>query len=195
MAVLKQLNASVSLMQSGERRMQLELTLISVCENISNDYSSLLSRIEALENKASFTNSNANTSISVDLEPESTVKVQPAPKPEKQEIVTANDGRLENWNEVLKVLSTLCPPAVGVLNDSKAYINGDTLLIDAPNPMFRSMINANASMRESIKKAAAEVLGKNFRLGPYKKGAAVNNEDPLLSLDNKLKQFNIPGGN
>lgn len=195
MAVLKQLNASVSLMQSGERRMQLELTLISVCENISNDYSSLLSRIEALENKASFTNSNANTSISVDLEPESTVKVQPAPKPEKQEVVTANDGRLENWNEVLKVLSTLCPPAVGVLNDSKAYISGDTLLIDAPNPMFRSMINANASMRESIKKAAAEVLGKNFRLGPYKKGAAVNNEDPLLSLDNKLKQFNIPGGN
>ncbi len=199
MSVLKQLNASVAQMQSGERRMQLEMTLIRVCENASDDYSSLLSRIEALENKASFSASNVVQNAFVKNTPEVTQTVTKKKEPEVQAEYNppaeVNDGRLDNWNEVLKVLSSLCPPAVGVLNDSKAYVSGDTLLIDAPNPMFRSMINANASMRDSIKKAAAQVLGKNFRLGPYKKGAVVNNEDPLLSLDNKLKEFNVPGGN
>ena len=198
MAVLKQLNASVTLMQSGERRMQLEMTLIRVCENASDDYSSLLSRIEALENKASFGSSNvvqSNIDSQIEVvQPTETVKAPESQQPHTPS-ADVNDGRLENWNEVLKVLSSLCPPAVGVLNDSKAYVSGDTLLIDAPNPMFRSMINANVSMRDSIKKAALQVLGKNFRLGPYKKGTVLNNEDPLLSLDNKLKEFNVPGGN
>ena len=47
----------------------------------------------------------------------------------------------------------------GVLNDSKAYIKGDFLLIDAPNSQFRSLINSgNAYYKDSIRKAAFKVL-------------------------------------
>lgn len=203
-SVLNQLSNAVSSMKSSDRRLQLEMTIIKICENVSDDYSSLLSRIEALENKAtSIPVKVENIAPSVKTAP--ITATQPSPAQISQETVSVEtteeptvsvaDGQVENWKKVLAVLAQLCPPAVGVLNDSKAYISGDMLLIDAPNPLFRDMINSNASMKDSIKKAAAQVLGKNFRLGPYKKAAAQNSDDPLSAINDKLKKFNIPGGN
>ena len=204
MSILNQLSNAVASMKSSDRRLQLEMTIIKICENVSDDYSSLLSRIEALENKT--------TSIPVKVVKEEVIPTfepvvqsnETVSEPKEETISQEEndksyepiaDGQVECWNKILAELIKLCPPAVGVLNDSKAYINGDMLLIDAPNPLFRDMINSNASMKESIKKAAAQILGKNFRLGPYKKAAAQNSDDPLLAINNKLKQFNIPGGN
>ena len=80
----------------------------------------------------------------------------------------------------------------GVLNGSRAFISGQFLLIDAPNPMFRDLINKkDATYKDAIRNAAAEVLGETYKLGPYRKEATAET-NPLLQLQDKLKQLEVP---
>lgn len=80
----------------------------------------------------------------------------------------------------------------GVLSDSKAYIKGDYLLIDAPNEQFRSLVNGtNPIYKNSIRASAQEVLGVTYKLGPYKKPTVSTDGDPLLAVAEKLKKFEI----
>ncbi len=190
MSILKQLSNSLAGMQTGKKRLMLEMTVIKICENADNDYTSLLARIEALENGVPRAVLAPTQKAEVKNEP----KEESIPTPRK-DIGENDDGSLDCWGDILKEIATLCPPAIGVLNGSKAYVNDNMLLIDAPNPMFKSMINANAQMRDAIKKAAANVLGKTYRLGPYKKENSANSTDPLIALANKVKELNMPGGN
>ena len=76
----------------------------------------------------------------------------------------------------------------GVLQNSAAYIKGDYLLIDTENSQFRSLVNGtNPIYRNSIRNAALEVLGKTYKLGPYKKTA--ESQDPLSAFAAKLKEL------
>lgn len=96
-----------------------------------------------------------------------------------------------NWAEVLAKLKKTCPPIAGVLGGSAAYIKGEYLLIDTDNGMFRSMVNgSNSIYRDQIRKAAHEILGKSYKLGPFR--APKNDEsDPLVAFSEKLKNFEV----
>ncbi len=191
MSVLKQLSNSLSGMQTGKKRLGLEMTVIKICENADDDFTSLLARIEALESGTVKTVSKPKAE-EVKAEPKAEEVKKETPK---KEVTENDDGSLDSWGDILKEVATLCPPAIGVLNGSKAYVKDNMLLIDAPNPLFKSMINSNAQMRDAIKKAASLVLGNTYRLGPYKKDTSVNNADPLLNLADKIKELNLTGGN
>ncbi|MBQ5910914.1 MAG: DNA polymerase III subunit gamma/tau [Clostridia bacterium] len=102
------------------------------------------------------------------------------------------DTPIAEWSEILKILSKTAPLMHGVLNGSKAYINGPYLLIDAPNTGFKSLVNGeNPVHREAIRRAAEQVLGQTYKLGPYKPKSAEEDNDPLRAFANKLKQFNV----
>ena len=99
---------------------------------------------------------------------------------------------VEEWKEILKVLKTSCPLIAGVLDGSRAFVSGQYLLIDAPNPQFRDLINnKNSIYKDSVRKAAAQVLGKTYKLGPYHKPQVSAEEDPLKALAEKLKQMQV----
>ena len=92
----------------------------------------------------------------------------------------------------MSILKTSCPLIAGVLKGSEAYIKGQYLLIDAPNTQFRSLINSgNATYKDSIRKAAQTVLGVTYKLGPYTAAKPKAEEDPLVALADKLKNFEI----
>ena len=96
------------------------------------------------------------------------------------------------WDEIILLIKAECPLLVGVLKDSEAYIKGDYLLIDAKNEQFRSLINSgNPLYKNAIRKAASQVLGATYKLGPYTKQTAKVEEDPLTAFAEKLKQFEI----
>ncbi|MCQ2450862.1 MAG: hypothetical protein MJ080_02655, partial [Clostridia bacterium] len=100
------------------------------------------------------------------------------------------DGALSRWEDILVVLKKSCPLLGGVLNGSKAYIEGERLLIDTNNEQFRSLINSQTSTyRDAIKKAAFEVLGKTYKLGPYRKAVNTDSADPLDSFRARLKNL------
>ena len=87
------------------------------------------------------------------------------------------------WPEILALLAKTCPLIHGVLQGSTAYIRGDLLLIDSKNSQFRSLVKGENSLyRNQIRKAATEVTGKVYRLGPYKAAETPAAADPLDGL-------------
>jgi DNA polymerase-3 subunit gamma/tau len=199
MRILRILKEIFPSMQTGDRRLQMEMALIRLCSKDESvaDTSDLLRRISALEEALS---GGAVIKTPVTVTP---VKEDvPAPvtdeaeeeKPSDTPIREVSNGELDCWHDLLETVYELCPPAMGVLNGSRAYIDGGFLLIDAPNPMFRSMINSNEIMRESIKKAALKHLGKAYRLGPYKKTETAQGDNDMLAvIANKLKEIEQGG--
>lgn len=203
MRALTMLSACLSSMQNGDRRSILEMTVIKLCTPaLCQDYDSLEKRVRNLE--------SGRTVIAAEPDKKE-IKETPALKkaekekppvkeeesPVKEETPKAEEPKTEEpineWKEIMKILSTTCPPIHGVLDGSKAYINGVYLLIDAPNPMFRSFIKKDDSVyKTAIRKAATEVLGKSYRLGPYKAQTVSAEEDPLKALSEKLKNLEIP---
>lgn len=199
MHALSLLQASAAGMQSGNRRCEMEMALIWLCTpSLSNDLSSLERRINALETGAAKIAPRPRAESpapAVAPEPEQEIPLPEAPpdEPAAQVTNTGDTEQVENseWDEIRRILKTSCPLIAGVLNESRAFTRGPFLLIDAPNENFRSMVN-NPMYRDAIRKAALNVLGKAYKLGPYNAPKAQTDEkDPLAELAGKLKNFEI----
>ncbi len=217
MGILSVLQAAFAGMQTGNRRCEMEMTVIRLCHpEIRLDLSSLEMRIAALEKNSIRVSTiqpekaiEENISVKSENAPVAEVATKndsdeseeiPLPEPPEKtaypETVeptvtapdTASDGEVERWDEVLSILRKTCPIIAGVLQGSKAYISGDRLLIDTQNSQFRSMFNgANPIYRNSIRNAAEQVLGVSYKLGPYRKPATEAAIDPLAAFAEKLK--------
>jgi DNA polymerase-3 subunit gamma/tau len=243
-------NATV-LMQSGNRRCEMEMAIIKLCNpQLAVDLESLERRISALEKgnfvpkateepKAVVGNTKSvaentkpiaeNTksviekikSVEENTKPEKTTETDdrfddeeiPLPEPpdmqgdfgydlksefeSKPATETENnqpkeEGAVENWQEVIDILKTTCPLIAGVLVDSRAFIKGEYLLIDAKNSQFRTLVkSSNGMYKDQIRKAAQKVLGATYKLGPYNPTETQVENDPLLSLAQKLKNLEI----
>ena len=97
------------------------------------------------------------------------------------------------WADVQAELSKSAPLLAAVLRGSKAYVQGDILLIDSENDQFFSLMRSDDPIyRTQIKNAVNAVVGRAYRLGPYKK-AVVETADPLQNIINKLKSLEVPG--
>lgn len=200
LSLLQSANAG---MQNGNRRCEMEMTVIKLCNPaLSSDVTSLERRISALENGAVKVTAPVKEALKPIVEKasfeEDTDEI-PLPEPPEESVAEApkpaQSGEItpvQNWGEVLKLLKTSAPLIAGVLKDSSAYIKGQYLLIDAPNSQFRSLINSgNGIYKDSIRKAAQTVLGATYKLGPYTAAKPQDEEDPLAALANKLKNFEI----
>ncbi len=202
MHILSSLQSAFATMQNGDKRCEMEMTLIKLCTpSINVDISSLERRITALENGVKITKVQSTATKAVeDKNISEEINEEDIPMSEPPEEAPENDSKvqisdiqpIENWSEILRLLKTSCPLICGVLSDSSAYIKGDYLLIDAPNSQFRSLINSgNSTFKDSIRKAAQSVLGKTYKLGPYVKPQTEAEQDPLAALSNKLKNLEI----
>ncbi|MBR3969148.1 MAG: DNA polymerase III subunit gamma/tau [Clostridia bacterium] len=207
MSILSVLQSSATAMQNGNRRCEMEMALIRLCNpEIRQDLASLERRIASLESRpTAVIESQAPKPTETTQEDE----VEEIPLPEYDEVpaemieeipsptesapTTTSDGitPVAQWSEIIGILRKTCPIIAGVLGDSKAYIQGDRLLIDTNNSQFRTLVNGNnAVYRDSIRKAAQTVLGQVYKLGPYHaKQAEEKTDDPLLGFAQKLKQL------
>lgn len=192
LGILRRLSEAGVQMQSGNRRLQMEIVLIRLClkeeaEAPVSRPATAISHPTSAPVSAEAPASTASAAIPADPEmPTEAIGVSAPPKasgdPEK--IIP-----FRAWREVLSLLAVSCPPTIGILNDSKAYLKGEFLLIDAPNPLFRQMINANSQLRVSIKKALEQVAGRSYRLGPYRPGESAEpvRKDPLEILNDRMQ--------
>ncbi len=197
------LQSSLGVMQNGNRRCEMEMTLIKLCNpSLSIDLEGLERRISALENGNIKPPVQKPKSAILKEEKPQEIEEIPLPNPPQETIAQpleetktpSEDGirKVAKWNEILAILKTSCPLIAGVLGDSTAYIKGDYLLIDAKNSQFRTLIkSANGIYKDNIRKAAEQVLGATYKLGPYKAETATTESDPLLSIANKLKNLEI----
>lgn len=207
MSILSVLQSSATAMQSGNRRCEMEMALIRLCNpEIRQDLASLERRIAALESRPiAVAKSESPKPVEAVVEDEveeiplpeydegPVEMAEEIPSPAEPAPTSTSDGitPVAQWSEIIGILRKTCPIIAGVLGDSRAYTQGDRLLIDTNNSQFRTLVNGNnAIYRDSIRKAAQTVLGQVYKLGPYHaKQAEEKTDDPLLGFAQKLKQL------
>ncbi|MBQ0083170.1 MAG: DNA polymerase III subunit gamma/tau [Clostridiales bacterium] len=210
-------------MQTGNRRTEMELTLIKLCSpKLRADTESLEQRIALLETaikSGSYSKEiptaktgDKKEKIAENITPAETDIIEEIPIPEQEyappapqqiepepdtEAVNDSSNEMaevdnETWQSILGELAKSAPLLRGILNDSKAYIDGEFLLVDSSNHQFPELMNSsNGQYRERLRRAVETVLGKTYKLGPYRKKAA-KSDDPLDALREKLKALEVP---
>ena len=198
MSILACLQTASASMQTGNRRCEMEMTLIKICNpEVATDIASLERRITALEcsgvkvvPKAPVPEEKPVDRIEEVTEPSTPdTEEQPdeIPLPEPPDAPALSEGEVAQWGEVIEVLKRSCPIMAGVLNGSRAFINGQYLLIDTNSLQFKDMVN-DITYRDAIRNAAKEVLGGVYKLGPYRKPVK-SEDDPLAAFAAKLNSL------
>lgn len=220
---LATLQGAVEGMSVAAARSDVELCIVRLCTpELQSSVAALSKRISALEKQMLSINSGAlksvipkkekaKTTVEKPIEEVKLVEEIPLPISENKEpspeiiseeaapiqpisTTTVTEPELvSQWPEILAVLKQSCPLMAGVLKDSRAYIGGGRLLIDSKLSQFRELINSDVKYRDHIRKAAEQVLGVSYNLGPYRPTQKVqkSTDDPLLefkkNLDNLMK--------
>ena len=139
MRVLTVLQEATAAMQTGNRRCEMEMAVIKLCNpQAFSDLSALEKRIRALENgTVDFKQPEIKTELPEKpvAEPENTdeeeiplpeapdeLPAQVEPKQTEKAVSQSGISRVESWNEIIRLLRTSCPPIAGVLENSSAYI-------------------------------------------------------------------------
>ena len=94
-------------------------------------------------------------------------------------------GLLPEWAEVLDRVKKKNLMLGSVLQHSKAHLEGRHVLIEA-NDVAMRFIRENSDSNQTLKEAIAEVTGKYYPIGPWKKKEeqpTVNNDDLQRLLD------------
>lgn len=188
--------------RSAERRTELEMMLIKLCDpRLSTRTDALLSRIEKLESAlragAALPQAAAaarpvvqeeaelpeipDFSDSIPEQDSPAPKEQPVPKPEA---AAPEEQKVLNWREVLDHLEKKNPALAGALVGSSAYRKGGYVLIDCRDDFFLKLMRENDYARECIKQAFLEVNGTRCSIGPYRRPAQEQpkQEDPLAAF-------------
>lgn len=219
---LNVLTVSLDRMSMCDRRTELETAVVKLCTpSLDTSESALLDRLERLERmmkyqapkaaqpsvvtEAEVQNGSANDDVKVVADqdvPDITTAEQPTEEIGTTETAGTNNSvsvdspvPFEPWSDVLSELSKSAPLMAAVLGGSVAYVKDDLLLIDSRNEQFFTLMRSEDPIyRTQIRNAVNTVVGRTFRLGPYKKAETeVKTEDPLQDIINKLKSLEVPG--
>ena len=216
---LNVLTTSLDRMSMCDRRTEFETAMVKLCTpSLDTTPSALLDRLERLERMMKYQGPKVASAVSETVQneppenqdmtvisddeiPEIPVLCETESKetdetvevPETKAAPSNTPKPFEAWADVLSELSKAAPLMSAVLDGSSAYIKDDILLIDCQNEQFFQFMRSEEPIyREQIRNAVNTVVGRTFRLGPYKK-AAPEPEDPLQNIIEKLKSLEVPG--
>ncbi len=193
---------------SLNRRVDMEVLFITLSKpNFSTDTSALLSRIENLERSRVVASTPAVEQTVVEAEvkaveeapkqqeqvAEETKPTKPMPEESVQAKVENNDDvPFNEWPEVLDEIKSINKPLFAIMINSKAYVKGEYLVIDA-NPAFRDYIKKN-NLASTIVDAVFRACGVRYKIGIHK-NASENKPsqptDPLSGFVDNAKKMGL----
>ncbi len=199
-------------MSISDRRTELETAVVKLCTpELDNSLSAILDRIERIERKLKYASSVPSSEYCAPekdkpngtiCEPSKTENIEEVSKSEielseqtapKINPISTSEMPFDAWEDVVAELNKTAPLMAATLSGSKAYVKDDLLLIDSENDQFFSLMrNENPIYRKQIKDAVQSVVGRSFRLGPYKKKQETVSTDPLENIMQKLKALEVP---
>lgn len=121
---------------------------------------------------------------------------QPAPIVQTPKInleeIYNNAKPFRQWPEVVENIKKYSKAIAGAFTNTNAYESGNYLLIDASTDIPFQLLKESAQ-RANVRTAIQEITGRVYKLGPYKRPEAVQQEksDPLKDLVQNLKENNI----
>jgi len=188
------------------RRIELEMAAVKLCQLRSPAVSAPVAAAPGLEDRLARLeqqlHSGAPAAPAAAAAPApAEAKPAPAPKAEPQpQPNTANQplALLESWTQVLAFLSKTNVPLSGFLHGSRAFVQGNRVLIDCRNSMFLDLVRNNQKAKDDLKQAIAQATGKNYAIGPYRGEAAPaagqepKESDPVEALLQNARAAGIP---
>ncbi|MBR3267378.1 MAG: DNA polymerase III subunit gamma/tau [Oscillospiraceae bacterium] len=156
--------------RAGNRRMELEMTLIRLCGEESDQRSrikALEQRVASLEEELKAALRNGIPAAGGRTLPQKPVSSKPVPAQNLQvegKPDTAQYLPVKNWATVLEKFDEINPSVSGLLQGSGAFVieEKNTLLLIVRNRLFKNLFTqADAVMLGS---AAAQVLGKKYAI-------------------------------
>jgi DNA polymerase-3 subunit gamma/tau len=162
-------NTLIRMSRVSARRTELEMSLLRLCAQkqanateAAEDASSknaLYARLERLEKQL------AAGAVATPA-PAKTQRAKPDPTPDSDEIAKTPVELFDRWAKVLEILKVKNGALYGALAESKAYIGGDLLLVDA-GELFAKLMREDGYTKQSLREAMLTVTGTKYRLGPY----------------------------
>ncbi len=98
---------------------------------------------------------------------------------------------LDQWPEILQILSGYSKTIATAFSNTCAYISGDYVLIDAEADSMAFELLRKSSQREQMREAIRQVTGRVYKLGPYRRIEKVHHNDPLQQLAQQALQAGI----
>lgn len=204
--IMTQLQQCLERMNSGSnRRVEMEVTLIRLCSpELDSSGAAVLRRLEQMEQDVRRVEIRAASApVETEKATERPVKTRKKAEEPSEPLPTPSmDGlpapiqteEMAEWPKVLEALQALSAGLAAFLKGSRAYIDRDYCLIDAPNSMAFEMLRNSPEQKNRMRDALRSVTGKTYRLGPYKASAhrAIAEEDPLEQLAAAARQMEIP---
>ncbi len=182
-------NALSNIKKGTSGRIETEMAFLKlISPETQGDIQSILQRLSALENgsavvsKAPLEVAQKPVQRKIQLDPEPEIPssqyddikpdVQQFEEPEVPESVSqpvVEDGMIGNWDEIVSLITNKNRLIGSQLVGSRGYVKGDFVLIDAQFEQFRDLINNIPECKDAVKGAIATVLGRPYKIGPYKK--------------------------
>ena len=196
--------STLSRMKTGNKRTELEMTFIRLCSpELDTSPDALLRRIEALERGGGLRRAvqpvqNAEVSVP-QAPPELAAKREEAPKTAQRssaasiEELSSKAEPFDAWPEIIAIMKNYSHSVAAAFNGSSAYVNGEYMLIEAPQIAFDLL--KRASQRDKMREAIQQVTGRVYKLGPYKLPAATadSGSKPQNTLDSFIRDMQDAG--
>ncbi len=154
--------------RAGNRRMELEMTLIRLCAEDAGQRGSIKAleqRVAALEEELKTALRNGIPAAGGRTLPQQPLPAKPVPAKNLQvegQLDTAQYAPVKNWATVLEKFDEINPAVSGLLQGSNAFVIEDRniLLMIVRNRLFRKLFTPEDA--KSLGIAAAQVLGKKY---------------------------------
>lgn len=105
------------------------------------------------------------------------------------EQLSANAVVMEQWEDVLETMKSYTRIAATIFRNTTAYVSGNYILIDVNDDNALKHLK-DQKMREKMRAAIKDVTGRDYKLGPYKRGAAVQNTaKPKAKIDEFIEHI------
>ena len=180
------------------------MTFIRLCSpELDTSPDALLRRIEALERGGGLRRAvqpvqNAEVSVP-QAPPELAAKREEAPKTAQRssaasiEELSSKAEPFDAWPEIIAIMKNYSHSVAAAFNGSSAYVNGEYMLIEAPQIAFDLL--KRASQRDKMREAIQQVTGRVYKLGPYKPPAATadSGSKPQNTLDSFIRDMQDAG--
>ena len=122
---------------------------------------------------------------------------QPVPKPRKKapavDVAALSKGaqRFRDWPEILQRIRGDTKSVAMAFAGSSAYVNGDYMLIQAPELAFELL--KRPEQRDRMREAIRQVTGRVYKLGPYREPQEEHpaQADPFAELERRAKEEGI----
>lgn len=175
------------------KRTELEMAVLRLCgqgqpSSASNPLEERVARLERMFQQGAPQQSQPPAAPP----PQTSNNPPAAPKPAKKAAVQQVEP-FPRWAEVLEQLKKRNGALYGAMVESRAFTNGEMMLVDCPNELFRTLLRTSVAAKESLRDSILAVTGQKFSLGPYNpEKYAVVQRDPLTDLVEKAKAMGVP---